>query len=103
MSSFKRENKQTRYNVLSHRIDLTHNYKLTIKIDQNGCSDEHIYYEIKRQKTIEQELGFKFIRIDPDNKDFDIFTAINELFGHIKLSIKNFIKQNFNKTITIRA
>ena len=49
---------------------------------------QHIDYEIKRQKTIEQELGFKFIRIDPDNKDFDIFAAINELFGHIKLSTK---------------
>ena len=29
-----------------------------------------------------------FIIIDPDKEDFDIFTAINEVFTHIKLSTK---------------
>ena len=56
-----------------------HDYKLTIEIDENGPSDRNIDYEIKRQKAIEQELACKFIRIDPDKEDFDIF---------IKLSIK---------------
>ena len=38
----------------------------------------------KKQKAIEQELACKFIRIDPDKEDFDIFRAINEIFRHIK-------------------
>ena len=42
----------------------------------------------KRQKAIEQELGCKFIIIDPDKEDFDIFRAINEIIRHIKQSTK---------------
>ena len=40
-------------------------------------SDRNIDCEIKRQKTIGQELDSKFIRIDPDKKNFDIHNAIN--------------------------
>ena len=34
--------------------------------------------------TIEQELGYKFIRIDPDKGNFDIFKTVPEIFRHIK-------------------
>ena len=34
------------------------------------------------------ELDCKFVRIDPDKKDFEIFRAINEIFRHIKQSTK---------------
>ena len=82
MSSFEGENMQTQYNVLSYRIDLYfHDYKLTIEIDENGQSHGNIDYDIK--KAIEQELGCKFIRIDPDKEDFDVFRAIKEIFRHI--------------------
>ena len=81
MSSFEGENMQTQYNVLGYRIDLTfHDYKLAIEIDENGSSDRNIDNEIKRQKTIEQNLGCKFIRIDPDKENFDVFKAINKTF-----------------------
>ena len=43
---------------------------------------EIIDYKMKRQKAIEQELGCKFIRIDLDKEDFNIFRAINEIFRH---------------------
>ena len=39
-------------------------------------------------KDKKQELGCKFIRIDPDKEDFDIFLAINEMLRHIKQSTK---------------
>ena len=72
---------QTQYNVLGYRIDLNfHDYKLAIEIDENGSSDRNIDNEIKRQKTIEQNLGCKFIRIDPDKENFDVFKAINKIF-----------------------
>ena len=35
---------------------------------------------------MEQELGCKFIIIDPCKEDLDIFRAINEIFRHIKQS-----------------
>ena len=41
---------------------------------------------MKRQKATEQELGCKYITIDPDKEDFDIIKAINEIFRYIKQS-----------------
>ena len=83
MSSFEGENMQTQYKVSSYRIDLYfHDYKFAIEIDENGLSSRNIDYKIKRQKAI--ELTIKFIRIDPDNEELDIFRAIKEIFRHIK-------------------
>ena len=66
MSSFEGEKMQTQYNVLIDRVDLYfHDYKLAIEIDENGYSDRNIDYEIKRQKVIKEEIGCKFIGIDP--------------------------------------
>ena len=71
MSSFEGENMQTKYNILSYRIDLYfHVYKPAIEIDENGHSHRNIDYEIKRERAIEQELSCKFIRIAPDKEDF---------------------------------
>ena len=59
-------------------------YKLAIEIYKNGQSDRNIDYEIKIQKSIEQELGCNFIRIDRDKEDFNILRAINEVFRQIR-------------------
>ena len=56
---------------------------MTISLQQNGHSERNIDYEIKRQKPIEQKLRCKIVGNDPE---FDIFRAINEIFGHIKQS-----------------
>ena len=43
MSSFKGENMQTQYNVLSYKTDLNfHDYKHAIEIDENGHHDKSI-------------------------------------------------------------
>ena len=80
---------QTQHYFLSYRIDLYfQDNKLAIETDESGHSDRNIDYKIKRQKAIEQELGCKFIRIDPDKKGFVIFRAIKEILRHIKQSTK---------------
>ena len=64
---------QTQY-VLGDRNDLYfHDYKLAIKIDEDDCSDRNNDYEIKRQKAIDQKLGYEVIRIDSDKKIFWYF------------------------------
>ena len=62
--------------------------KLTIKIDENEHSNKNIDYKIKRKKAIEQEPDCKFIRIDPDKEEINIFSAFNEIFRRIKQSTK---------------
>ena len=75
---------QKQYNALGYRIDLWFNdSKPAIEID--GKSDRNIDYEInRRQKSIEQELGCAFIRIDPPKEDFFTMKAINQIFRHMK-------------------
>ena len=76
---------QTQCSVLGYRIDLCfHDCKLATEIDRNGHCDRNTDYEIRLQKALEQELGYKFIRIDSDEEDFDIFKVVNEIFRNIK-------------------
>ena len=54
-------------NVLCYRTELYfHDNELAIELMKIIIVTRNIYYEIKKQKTIEQENGCKFIRIDPD-------------------------------------
>ena len=85
--AIERENMQTQYSVLGYKIDLYfHEYKLAIEVDELGHNDRNIDYEIQRQKAIEKELGCVFIRINPDEENFNIFKAINEIYRYIKKS-----------------
>ena len=93
MDAFEGENMQTQYSVLGYRIDLYfHDYKLAIEVDEKGHNNRNIDHEIKRQKAIEKELGCRFIRIDLDEEDFNIFKTINDIHRHIKKSIKKSTK-----------
>ena len=91
--AFEGENMQTQYTVLNYRIDLYfHKYKLAIEIDELGHNDRNIDYEIQRQKALERELNCVFIRINPDEKNFNIFKEINKIYRYIKkLSKKSLI------------
>ena len=91
---------ETQYNALSYRTDLYfHDYEFAIEIDENGHSDRNIDKEIKRQKTLEQDLGCNFIRIDPGKEDFYIFRATNEIFRCIKQSTKKTLINKISKRL----
>ena len=95
MDVFEGENMQTQYSVLGYRINLYfYGYKLAIEVDEKGHKDRNVDHEIKRQKAIEKELGCEFIRIDPDEEDFNIFEAINEIHRHTKKSTKKLTKKS---------
>ena len=74
---------------MSYRIDLySHDYKLAIEIDEDGHSNRNVDYKLNRQRAIAQELGCKFIRIDPDKEYFENFRTVSEKFRPIKQSTK---------------
>ena len=97
--AFEGEDMQTQYSVLSYRIDLYfHKYKLAIEVDKLGHADRNINNEIERWKTLEKELNCVFIRINPDEKGFNIFKEINKIYRHITQSKKeNKAKEQENK------
>ena len=75
---------------------------MTKEIDEKGQSDRNIDNEIKKQKATEQQLGSKFIRIDPDRKNSDIFKTINEIFRHIKQLSNQLTKKTLIDKISMR-
>ena len=90
--AFEGEDMQTQYTVIGYRIDLYfHKHKLAIEVDELGHSDRNINDEIERQRALERELNCVFIRINPDEKDFNIFKEINKIHRHIKKSFKKFL------------
>ena len=83
--TFEGENTQTQYGVLGYRIDLYfHDYKLAVEVDEKGHKDRNIDHEIKRQKALEKELRCEFIRINPNEKDFNILKPLMKYTDKLK-------------------
>ena len=90
--TFEGKNKQTQYSVLGYSIDLYfYEYKLAIEVVELGHTIRNINNEIERQKTLKKELNCVFIRINPDERDFNIFKEISKIHRHIKKSFKKFL------------
>ena len=80
---------QTQYIVIGCRINrYFHKHKLAIEVDELGHADRNLDNEIERQKVLERELDCVFIRIIPEEKDFNIFKEINKIHRHIKKPTK---------------
>ena len=86
---FEGEDMQTKYSVVGYRTDLYfHKHKLAIEIDELGHADRNLSNELERQKALEKEVDCIFIRINLDEKKFNIFKEINKIQKHIKISTK---------------
>ena len=70
-----------------------------MEIDEKYHEDRDISREIERQKTLEKDLGCKFIRINPDEENFNIFKAQIEIFRHIKKSNQESTKELTKKSL----
>ena len=86
--------------VLGYEIDIYfHDYELAVEIDEYNHEDRNIGCEIERQKALKKELCCKFIRINPDKENFNVFKAINEIFRHIKESNKKSTDKSTKKSL----
>ena len=82
------------YNVDKYFIDIVFPvHKLGIEIDENGHIDRCQIKEKERQEIIKKETGFKIIRIDPDEENFDIFDEIGKIQSFIFESNKKLIEE----------
>ena len=98
--TFEGENLQTQYSVLGYRIDLYfHKYKLAIEVDELRHADRNLNNEIERQKALEGELDYVFIKINPNEKDFIIFKEINKIYRRIKKSTKKSLIDDLSKRL----
>ena len=63
-------------------------HKLAIEADEKGHKDKDEHRKVYR-KPIEKYFGCKFIRINPDEKEFDMYMDIGKINNHINKSSKN--------------
>ena len=98
--AFEGEDMQTQYTVIGYRIDLYfHKHKLAIEVDELGHADRNVNNEIERQKALERELNCVFIRINPDEKDFNIFKEVNKINRRIQKSTKKSLIDDLSKRL----
>ena len=73
-----------KHSVLNYQIDLYFlEHKLAIEVDGKGHTDRDEKKENDREEKIKKELGCKFIRINPDAKNYDIFVEIGKIKDYI--------------------
>ena len=66
-----------------------------------GHAARSLSNEIERQKALEKEFDCVFIRINPDEKNFNIFKEINKIHGHIKKSTKKLLTDDLSRQLLI--
>ena len=87
---FSNEKILLQHSVLNYQIDLYFSeHKLAIEVDEKGRTDrDEKKKENEREEKIKKELGCKFIRINPDAENYDIFVEIGKIEGYIARSNK---------------
>ena len=78
-------------------------HKLGIEIDEYGHVDRNFEDEESRQLIIEEKLGCKIIRTNPDAADFSIYRLINHVRMYIERSTikstKTSLTDHFSKKL----
>ena len=87
------------FSALNYLIDFYFaKYKLAVETDELGHADRDSVKENKRQTEIAKYLDCKFIRINPDKKDFSAYDGLGEICKFFpefkKREIKNLEKEN---------
>ena len=91
MDVFKGEEILNQFNTDGYRINLYFpRHKLAVDCDEFGHKERGIEYEVRRQKYIENKLGFHFVRINTHARGFNIFEVAYRVFSCIsKLTTPN--------------
>lgn len=75
------------YKILKYKIYLYFvDYKIAVECDEYNHKDRSKDNEQKRQEEITKELNCKWIRYNPNAKDFDIFIVVHDIYELIKAS-----------------
>ena len=91
------------HGILGYKIDLYFpEHKLARKVDEKGHTDGDKWKEIKRQEAIEKKISCKFIRINPNEKDYDEYAKFGEVNNDIIESTKKPTKKSLRHKISKR-
>ena len=77
-------------------------HKISIEVDEKEHKDRDENKEIESQKAIEKELDCEFIRINPDEQNFDMDIHISKIQNDIVESTKKLTKKSLIDKISKR-
>ena len=90
MKVFAREEILLQHYVLGYKIDLYFpKHKLAIEFDQKGHKDRKKSEDDQRANDLKAYLNRKFIRINPDREDFDVYVELLEYTMTLIHQVKN--------------
>ena len=79
------ENISLQHYVLSYEIDLyVPKHRLAVEGDEKWDKGRDQHKGVKRENTIREHLGCKFIKMNPNGKDFDMFVEIGKSHDHME-------------------
>jgi very-short-patch-repair endonuclease len=82
MSAFRHEKYERQFCVGKFKIDLYfYEKKIAVECDELGHADRDQLYEKAREAYLKERLDCRFIRFNPDAKDFDPFQVVNEIIA----------------------
>ena len=101
IKTFSNEKILPQHFALSYQIDLYFpKHKLAIEVDEKGHTDRDERKKTKQKKKLKKkELGCKFIRINPDAKNYDIFVEIGKMQNYIIESTKKLTEKSTKKSL----
>ena len=73
--------------------------KLAIEVDEKGHTDREDKKGNEREQKIKKELWCKFIRINPDTENYNIFVEIGQIENHIIESTKKSLIDGLSKRL----
>jgi len=80
MEAFSHEQMKLQYIVSNYQVDLYFpQYRIAVECDEHGHRDRDPQYEQQREEHIKAKLSCVFLRFNPDDPQFSIFTVINSL------------------------
>jgi len=86
---------KTQYYVDNYKIDMYIPFcKLAIEIDEFNHNDRNEVDETIRENYIKNKLNCKFIRVNPDDKNFNIFQLVAKIVKHI-----DFVKKSADEIV----
>ena len=99
MKIFASEKLLLQHFLLSYRTDLYFlKHKLEIEVDEKGHKNRDENKGLKKKAT-EKELVCKLVRINPDEKDFDMDIDFGKILRRINTSIKKSLMDKISKRL----
>ena len=73
--------------------------RLATEVDEKGHKGRNEYKELERENAIKEHLDCKFIRINPDEKDFDMYVEIGKIYNHVNRSSEKSLIEKISKRL----